>query len=86
MTKGGKLACQGSTLQIKNDHGKILHVELVMKTKEMIEDVEFDETDVNMANNEREDNVRGEIFNQRAWSKSEVIDMLKHKGMTHLAA
>ena len=52
----------------------------------MIEDVDFDETNVNMADNERDDNVRGEIFNQMVWSKNETIEMLKNKGMTHLAA
>lgn len=63
MTKGGKLACQGSTLQIKNEHGQILHVDLEVKATAVIEDVEFDETDVNMADNERDDNIKGEIFN-----------------------
>jgi len=86
MTKGGKLACEGSTLQIKNDHGQILHVTLVVKAHELVVDDEFDETNVNMADNEDDKNIRGEIFNQVVWSRTEAIEMLDAKGLHHLAA
>lgn len=31
MTKGGKLACEGPILKIKNDHGKVFHIDLTFR-------------------------------------------------------
>ena len=85
MTKGGKIACHGSTLQIKNEHGQFLNVNLAMKANEVLECEDFDETDVNLADNEAGDYIKGEIFNQLVWTKAQALQMLEQKGMTHLA-
>ena len=47
MTKGGKLACEGTTLQIKNDHGKNFHIDLTFNSDFVIEE-EIDFSNIEM--------------------------------------
>lgn len=83
MTKGGKIACHGSTVQIKNEHGKSFHVDLTLKEDEENFDVSCDQLD----------SARGdvnpltiEILQQFQWSRGEAIKILKLRHEDHLAA
>ena len=41
MTKGGVMACAGTTLQIKNDHGKHFHIDLTFKPDGVDEEIDI---------------------------------------------
>lgn len=86
MTKGGKINCHGTTLHIKNEYGSKLHVNLKIKENEFVMEADYDECDVNMADNENNNNIRGEIFNQAEWSRTQAIEMFELKGLSHLSA
>ena len=83
MTKGGKLACQGSTLKIKNDYGQIFHIDLTLKAQQLEDSI--DEADIECFSARNHDRLKTEIFAQVAWEKSEIVKMLKDRGFTHIA-
>jgi len=86
MTKGGRLACQGTTLQIKNEHGQIFHVDLSFKTDEIMLDDDYDDANLEEVEERGEENIRSEIFGEVEWKRAQAIRMFQNRGLTHLAA
>ena len=64
MTKGGKLACEGTTVKIKNDHGKNFHVELTFKPQEIKDDTMIDGYGI------RAYEIQDPLLKEEAWNRS----------------
>ena len=77
MTKGGKLACQGNTLQIKNEHGKCFHVDLTFSEEDIDEDIDM--ANVEVIERGDQNPMMTEILGQVVWSREEVINLLETK-------
>lgn len=61
MTKGGKLACQGTTVQIKNDHGKAFHLDIDLNVDDVEEEIDI--TNVEILERKGQNPLKTEILN-----------------------
>ena len=78
MTKGGHLAVEGTTLQIKNEHGKKFIIDLTFKSDSYLDQSEADKVDYLVP-------LKHQINKKVVWNRDEVIQLLQDKDESHLA-